>query len=875
MRWTTSRLIGSPEPPPPYRFVRAFPAFQFKEPVFIAQDPLSERFLVAEYTAGKIFSFRPDDATGTKDLFLDMKRGISAFSFHPNYKQNGYVFVFSHIDPKIKGPQMSRVSRFQLQPGSDPPRVRPESETIIVEWPGGGHNGGEAIIGPDGYLYIATGDSTGGSDPKGTGQGVDDLLSVMMRLDVDHPDPGRNYSIPRDNPFVGVAGARPEIWAYGFRNPWRFSFDPHTGEAWVGDVGQDLWEMIELVSRGSNHGWSVMEGNHPFHPKAKRGPTPLVPPVVEHHHTECRSITGGYVYQGNKFPELRDVYIYGDYQYGKVWGLRYDHAAGKVTWHEELASTTVKMASFGLGRDGALYAVDYDRGEIYQMERLPPGPPAPPFPRKLSETGLFTSVRGHKVAPGVIPYSVNAPFWSDGAHKERFFALPGDRRVAFHPSQAWEFDDGAVTLKSFSLDMDEDNPASRKRIETRIVLKQNDQWVGYTYAWNDEGTDATLVGAGGMDRTFLIKDRNAAGGVRPQVWHYPSRNECMFCHSRAAGFALGFTTPQMNRTQKYAAAADNQLRTLSHIGIFKKPLPRPPSEYAAYADPFDASVNLERRVRAYLQVNCAMCHVADGGGNSLIELSYKTPLAKTHMLDESAYPRHARHRGSAPGSLRRPEPLGALSADRPPGRRPDAADQYEPCRRGWLKAAQRLDHTATPAAGTAQVTFCLSSGDSAFSLWSELESLRTCSRTLRLDGILAAVAEDARGMSKTPSPSSAAMLSRWLTGRNASAAGRGWSSTALAPRKRALSQVQLTFQFGVGAFIDAALPSELMNAGALGLDQGPADISAAACQSSAAQPVVIISSKPLGHIGRKTLLHLQAREAFDRGFRGLDFAKFE
>ena len=167
-----------------------------------------------------------------------------------------------------------------------------------------------------------------------------------------------------------------------------------------------------------------MEGTHPFHPNSKRGPTPIIRPSIEHHHTECRSITGGYVYQGDKFPELRGVYIYGDYQYGKMWGLRYDYGEKKVTWHEELADTTVKIASFGVGRDGSFYAVDYDRGEIYQLDRQPPAAPLPPFPRKLSETGLFTSVAKHKVAPGVIPYEINAPFWSDGAFKERFFAMP-------------------------------------------------------------------------------------------------------------------------------------------------------------------------------------------------------------------------------------------------------------------------------------------------------------------------------------------------------------------------------------------------------------------------------------------------------------------
>jgi uncharacterized repeat protein (TIGR03806 family) len=340
------------------------------------------------------------------------------------------------------------------------------------------------------------------------------------------------------------------------------------------------------------------------------------------------------VYEGAKFPDLRGMYLYGDYQYGKIWGLRYDYAARKVLSDEVIADTTVKIASFGIGRDGSFYAVDYDRGEIFQLEHRPPGPPLPPFPRKLSETGLFTSVRNHQVAPGVIPYVINAPFWSDGAHKERFLALPGNAGVVFHGDRDWEFDDGAVTVKSFSLDMQEGNPKSRKRIETRIVVKQNDQWVGYTYEWNDAQTDATLVPAAGLDRTFEIRDAASPGGTRRQVWHYPSRNECMFCHSRAAGFVLGLTTPQMNRDQNYSGVVDNQLRTLSHIGVFKKPLAKPPAAYPAYPDPFSRDAGLTGRVKTYLQVNCAICHVSDGGGNSLMELGYKTPLAKARILNE-------------------------------------------------------------------------------------------------------------------------------------------------------------------------------------------------------------------------------------------------
>lgn len=636
VEWTTSKLVGSPTPPPPYQLVRAFSQVSFKEPVFIAQDPTSERFFVAEH-GGKILSFQPDDPDGKKDVFVDINRRIYAFSFHPKYAENGQVFIFSPTDPKIKGDQLSRVSRYTLEKGSNPPKLDPDSEEIIIEWPAGGHNGGEAIIGPDGYLYISNGDSTGGSDRINTGQGVDDLLSVMMRLDVENPDPGRNYSIPPDNPFVNTPGARPEIWAYGYRNPWRFSFDPVTGRPWVGDVGQDIWEMIELSYAGANHGWSVREGSHPFHPKNEIGPTPLTDPIVEHHHTECRSITGGYVYQGDKFPELKGAYIYGDYQYGKMWGLRYDYDKEEVTWHEELVDSAFMLSSFGVSRDGNFYGLDYTSGGIVRLEKSPPPDPnAPPFPRKLSETGLFESVEDFKIAPGVIPYEINAPFWSDNAIKERFFALPGDGKISIKGDRAWAFDDGAVTVKSFALELEPGNPASRKRVETRVVLKQDDHWVGYTYAWNDEQTDADLVEAGGLDRSYQIVDASAPGGTREQVWHFPSREECMFCHSRAAGFALGLKTAQMNRDQTYGDVTDNQIRALDHIGMFKEPIEEPLSELPAFPDPFDHNAaDLETRARVYLDVNCAMCHVNDGGGNAAIQVSFKTELEKTMLIDET------------------------------------------------------------------------------------------------------------------------------------------------------------------------------------------------------------------------------------------------
>ena len=628
IEWTTSRLVGSPDPPSPYHLVPAFEGFEFHHPLYIAQEPTSERFFVAE-REGKIYSFVPRDPDTRKDLFLELPRQIYAFSFHPDYATNRQVFVFSNDELKRREGSLSKVYRFTTVPGADPPRIDRSSETVIVEWKAGGHNGGEAVIGPDGYLYVATGDSTGGSDRANTGQGVDDLLSVMMRLDVEHPDPGRAYSIPPDNPFVNHPGARPEVWSFGFRNPWRFSFDPVTGRPWVGDVGQDLWEMIELSKAGANHGWSVKEGSHPFHPLTEAGPTPIVPPVVEHHHTECRSITGGYVYQGDKLPELRGAYLYGDYQYGKMWGLRYDYEREQVTWHEALVDSPYNLASFGLGRDGSFYALDYEGGRVYELAKRPPEPtPRQPFPRLLSETGLFSSTSEYRLAHGVMPYSINAPFWSDGAGKERFFALPPDGKIRFDENRAWSFPDGSVTVKSFEL-------GPGRRVETRIVVKQEEHWVGYSYAWNEEQTDAELVEEAGMDRVYRVADASAPGGFREQTWHYPSRQECMFCHSRAAGFVLGLNTRQMNGVHGYGEGAANQLSVYDRIGLFEQPLQKAPDEYERLPDPFDEGTGgLEARVRAYLDVNCAMCHVNDGGGNANMIVSYRTPLEDTRLIGE-------------------------------------------------------------------------------------------------------------------------------------------------------------------------------------------------------------------------------------------------
>ena len=630
--WTTSAVVGTPEPPAPFQAVPAFPELKFQQPVFVAEEPGSNRLVVAELS-GKIYAFDPATAnTDSRQLFLDTKRELYSFSFHPDYENNGQIFVFSPRDPKKSGEQQSRVSRFTAKL-EDPRQCALDSEEIIVEWLAGGHNGGEAIIGPDGYLYVSTGDSTSGSDPKATGQGVNDLLSVIMRLDVKNPDPGRAYSIPKDNPFVDYEGARPEIWAFGFRNPWRMSFDP-SGRLWVGDVGQDLWEMIWIVQRGGNYGWSVQEGSAPFHPHKPVGPGPILPPVVEHHHVECRSITGGYVYTGSQFPELENIYVYGDYQYGKVWGVRHD--GKRVTWQKTLADTPLQIASFGTRRNGDILLIDYTSGELFKLERTPPQTANLVFPRKLSETGLFASTPQQIPAAGVLEYSVNAPQWTDGATKRRFIGIPNDGKISFVErsgnASTWGFVDGSVLVETISLPMVSGQPNSTRHIESRLLVKQQNHWLGYSYLWNDQQTDAELVEAKGQNLTLNIKDVHALGGQRQQTWRVPSRNECMVCHSRAAGFVLGINTPQMNRTHTYGNRSDNQLHTFNYINLFTGPLNKIPSQYDALPNPYDPAADINQRARAYLHVHCSVCHVADGGGNAKIELAYYQDLGQTQLL---------------------------------------------------------------------------------------------------------------------------------------------------------------------------------------------------------------------------------------------------
>jgi len=685
---TTSKVVGSPDPPPPYRVQRVYPNLKINFPIAVRRQPGSDRlwFITqgAPYGRTEIHRMQDDPSVSTFETLLNLDGTAYEIAFHPRFADNGYVYVgWNGLESGKPEEKKTKVTRYTVD-RKPPYRVDVASEKLIIEWLSNGHNGGAITFGHDGTMYVTSGDGTSDSDTNIAGQDMTKLLSKVLRIDVDHEgepggvSPRRNYAIPKDNPFYGRENVRWETWAYGLRNPWRITVDAQTGHLWVGQNGQDLWEQAYLVRKGENYGWSVYEGSHPFYPSRKLGPTPHVKPTVEHHHSEFRSLTGGIVYYGTKHPRLRGAYIYGDYSTGKIWGIRHDGT--KALWHEELADTRLQITGFGIDSNGEILICDHrgqDKGGFYTLVPTPKDLPAPTFPRTLSQSGLFRSVKGHVMQPGLVPYSVNSPLWSDGAYKERWLGLPGaDTQVEFKATRGWNCPDGTVLVKSFALEMEEGNPASRRWIETRFLTNQQGEWFGYSYAWDDAQTDGTLVESKGRDREFTIKVPRSSenpDGVRKQMWHYPSRSECMVCHSRAANWVLGLSSVQFNKEHDYSGVRDNQVRVLERLGLLHVPAEEakaalrdaleaqglgekeataalekmaadakpgtsplstyPLEKYRRLADPSDPKADVAARARSYLHANCSQCHVEAGGGNAQMELEFTTPPAKTRILD--------------------------------------------------------------------------------------------------------------------------------------------------------------------------------------------------------------------------------------------------
>ena len=348
----------------------AFPLLTFVRPLALESPPDSTHRLFVVEQAGRIIVFPNDRNVKQAKLFLDIRKivysegneeGLLGLAFHPAYRTNGYFY----LNYNASNPVRSIIVRYRAS-STDPDAADPSSRLVLLEYeqPYSNHKGGQLAFGPDGYLYIGTGDGGSAGDPHGNAQKTTTLLGKILRIDVNTPGGGRNYGIPADNPFIGTA-SRPETFAFGLRNPWRFSFDPPTGLLWVADVGQDAIEEVDIVEKGRNYGWNIMEGTSCFKPSSHCDTTGLVPPVWEYTHDVGVCIIGGYVYHGARRPDLEGTYICADYGSGRIWSLR--RAAGGQVTAREIAYTHLPIVSFGVDDAQELYLCSFE-GKIYRLK---------------------------------------------------------------------------------------------------------------------------------------------------------------------------------------------------------------------------------------------------------------------------------------------------------------------------------------------------------------------------------------------------------------------------------------------------------------------------------------------------------------------------
>ena len=362
---------ASKQPVPRIRVTRMFPSLQLRRPVQALQAPGDTRSLFVLEQAGRIVRLDLQDAGVTEaPAWMDIREqvndrgneeGLLSMAFHPRYAENGHFFLYY----TASSPRRSELTRFTVDRATGRPDLRSAKVLLEIPQPYSNHNGGTVLFGPDGMLYLSVGDGGAANDPHNHGQNPATLLGTVVRIDVDRADGDRPYAVPADNPFVGNPKAAPEVWAYGLRNVWRMSFDRATGRLWGGDVGQNAWEEIDIIERGGNYGWNVREGRHDFAPaRAGAFGRDFIEPVAEYGHADGVSVTGGFVYRGTRLPTLVGVYLYADYAFGTIWGIRCGDAGcgdPRVVWRRGGAAQM--WSSFGELHDGELVLCAFDGGE--------------------------------------------------------------------------------------------------------------------------------------------------------------------------------------------------------------------------------------------------------------------------------------------------------------------------------------------------------------------------------------------------------------------------------------------------------------------------------------------------------------------------------
>ncbi|WP_035614089.1 PQQ-dependent sugar dehydrogenase [Haloferula sp. BvORR071] len=674
---SSARMPSGP-PPQALTAINAFPTLPgFEQPLAIITPPgEASRIFVVEkggdievipnINSPAVSTFLNLDGIvngrGTESFKTDGEAGLLGLAFHPQYASNRRFFVYYSVT--IGANFYQRLSEFACSAGN-PNVADPASEKVLLqmldEWDN--HNGGCVQFGNDGYLYVSFGDEGDQNDAGANSQKITkDFWSSMIRIDVNvdpanyganpnlapnpHPaivlDPVSNnprYKVPANNPWVGATSfngqpvtpsqVRTEFWAVGLRNPWRFSFDAPTGDLWCGDVGGGSWEEINKITKGGNYEWAYREGITGQGPRWNERPGTWAGgnlPIFAYGHgsgtLQGNSVTGGLIYRGTRLPALTGKYIFGDYSSGNIWSM--DPAIGS-------ASVTRLTGEGGI----AAFGTDPSNGDVLladldgQVRRLVSQAVDTGFPATLTDTGLFADVAALTPASGLVEYSVNLPFWSDNAKKRRWFGMPSlTPKLGFNREGAWTTPEGTIWVKHFDMEMTRGNPATNKRLETRVLVRNAEGSYGVSYRWNAAGTEATLAAEAGEEFDLNI---SVNGTPTTQRWRIPSRSECMSCHTPQAGHSLSFRTRQLNLPGTIGLQSGNLIQLLSDAGYLDG-LNASPATLAKHPAGNDSAYSLEARARAWLDVNCSYCHMAGGTAPANFDVRAQVPLFSTNTV---------------------------------------------------------------------------------------------------------------------------------------------------------------------------------------------------------------------------------------------------
>jgi uncharacterized repeat protein (TIGR03806 family) len=565
----------------------------------LTQAPHDDAIWYAGSMQGAVARWDGSGWTEVLDLRIEVddteEDGFLSIVLPPDFPEDPRLFTHYIVDEP--DPRRIRISHFTL--AADGLTFDPASETPVLEVPKSpmrnSHAGGKLLFGPDGMLWGAFGDGGVNDEPPDNAQDTSTLLGSMFRVDVSGAPP---YAPAPDNIFAAEGTrpgeGRPEIWAWGFRNPYRWGFDSLTGAVWVGDVGHLTWEEINLVEAGHNYGWPVREGPTCYGTQDDACPSEgLTPPVHAYAQDVGDAVIGGVVYRGSAIPDLYGAYVFTDYGSRQLMALFDPYDTPQPVTLAPLPLVPVDITE---DERGELLIAGFD-GSIV---RVVPATSDGVLPERLSETGCVRDGAPGELDDVFIPYDVITPLWSDGADKNRWLALPPGQKATADESGDLSFPVGSVLAKDFSL--------AGRLLETRFLLHRTPgRWAGYSYRWSPDGSEATLV-------TEAVTEELA-----DQTWFYPGPDDCTACHTEAAGRSLGPSLPQL------AAQIDD----LVAAGVIDPPS-APPVPFVAIDD---ETAPLNDRARAYLHANCAHCHQPDNPIRASIDLRFDTPLADTALCE--------------------------------------------------------------------------------------------------------------------------------------------------------------------------------------------------------------------------------------------------